>query len=201
MVFLAFVAVATIWYETRYDSVVVWGTWFIFFIDFIYRIFNTNNKWQFIKSNPFIVVAVIPLDAVFQMARVARILHFMRLKVITKYYTKPFIEKIRKQRFSYIIPSIFLVLFISIIPLYLFEPRLDTYLDAFWGGLASLVFFGYSTINPQTTTGTVIITLLTIFGVIMHGVLLSYIFGFIGSLTVVEKWTEKAKQKKKSYFS
>jgi len=196
MVVLAFVSVATIWYQTQYDSFIIWGTWSIFFIDFIFRIYHADNKWQFIKSNPFIVIAVIPLDAIFQMARVARILHFMRLKVITKYYTKPVIEKILQQRFSYIIPVVFLVLFISIIPLYILEPRLDSYFDAFIGGLASLVFFGYSTINPQTTTGTVIITLLTIFGVIMHGVVLSYVFSVIGSL--YEKWSAKLKQKKKN---
>lgn len=196
MVVLAFVAVATIWYQTQYDSFIIWGTWSIFFIDFLFRIYHADNKWQFIKSNPFIVIAVIPLDAIFQMARFARILHFMRLKVITKYYTRPVIKKIRQQRYFYVIPAIFLILFISIIPLYLFEPRLDSYLDAFIGGLASLVFFGYSTINPQTTVGTVIITLLTIFGVIMHGVVLNYLFSLIGSLKIVKKWNEKARQKK-----
>ncbi len=200
MVILAFVAVATIWYQTQYDSVIIWGTWSIFFVDFIIRIYHANNKWQFIKSNPFIVIAVIPLDAIFQMARIARILHFMRLKVITKYYTKPVIKKIQQQRFSYIIPGVFLVLFISIIPLYVLEPRLESYFDAFIGGLASLVFFGYSTIDPQTTTGTVIITLLTIFGVIMHGVVLSYLFSLIGSLKFVENWSEKIKQKKDTFF-
>ncbi len=126
MVVLAFVSVATIWYQTQYDSFIIWGTWFIFFIDFLFRIYHANNKWQFIRSNPFIVIAVIPLDAIFQMARIARILHFMRLKVITKYYTRPVIEKIRKQRFSYMIPVVFLVLFISIIPLYIVEPRLES---------------------------------------------------------------------------
>ncbi|WP_416148541.1 hypothetical protein ACM26V_20040 [Salipaludibacillus sp. HK11] len=193
MVVLAFVSVATIWYQTRYDSVIIWGTWSIFFVDFIFRIYHAENKWDFIKSNPFIVIAVIPLDAIFQMARIARILHFMRLKVITKYYTKPVIEKIRKQRFSYVVPGVFFLVFVSIIPLYFFEPRIDTYFDAFIGGVASLVFFGYSTINPQTTVGTVIITMLTIFGVIMHGVILNYLFNIIGSLNVVQKWLEKAK--------
>ncbi|RKL66904.1 hypothetical protein CR203_13830 [Salipaludibacillus neizhouensis] len=196
MVILAIGAVATIWHQTKYDSVIIWGTWAIFFVDFLYRIYHVENKLQFIKSNPFIIIAIIPLDAIFQMARIARILHFLRLKVITKYYTKPVIEKIRKQHFSDIIPGVFFVLFASIIPLYLLEPGLESYVDAFIGGLASLVFFGYSTIDPQTTVGTVIITLLTIFGVIMHGVILSYLFSIIGSLSVVKKWKEKSKMNK-----
>lgn len=196
MVVLAISAVATIWYQTKYDSVIIWGTWSIFFADFLFRIYHVENKLQFIKSNPFIIIAIIPLDAIFQMARIARILHFIRLKVIMKYYTKPVIEKIRQQRFSHIIPGVFLVLFASIIPLYLVEPRLESYVDAFIGGLASLVFFGYSTINPETAIGTVIITLLTIFGVIMHGVLLSYLFSIIGSFKFIQKWKKRWKEKK-----
>ncbi|WP_218197290.1 hypothetical protein, partial [Pseudomonas sp. 2995-1] len=58
------------------------------------------------------VIAIVPLDAIFQLARIARLLHFMRLKVITQYYTKPLIRKLEKQRFSYIIPAGFLIVFI-----------------------------------------------------------------------------------------
>ncbi|MFD2925049.1 hypothetical protein [Halobacillus naozhouensis] len=71
MVFLATLSVSTIWQQTPYDSFIVWVTWSIFFIDFLYRLFTSEHKWSFIKKNPFIVIAAIPLDALFQFARVA----------------------------------------------------------------------------------------------------------------------------------
>ncbi|MBU9723775.1 MULTISPECIES: hypothetical protein [Bacillaceae] len=195
MFVLAFMAVATIWYATQYDSVIVWGTWAIFFVDFIIRFFTAEKKWHFIRSNPFMLIAIVPLDAVFQLARVARLLHFMRLKVITQYYTKPLIRKLEKQKFSYVIPVGFLIVFICILPLYLLEPGLETYFDAFIGGMLSLVFFGYTAINPQTTIGTVIITLLTIVGVVMHGVVISILFNTITNFPFVKKLLLKIKMK------
>ncbi|MDG5787970.1 hypothetical protein QA612_10765 [Evansella sp. AB-P1] len=197
MFILAFSAVATIWYQTQYNSYIVWGTWAIFFSDFLYRFFNTNQKWQFIKSNPFIVIAIIPLDAVFQLARIARLLHFLRLKAITKYYTKPLIEKLQKQRFTYLIPGCFLLLFISVIPLYIVEPNVTTYLEAFIGGLASLVFFGYSQIAPQTAFGTLIITLLTIYGVILHGLIIKILLSTLLNLKFVQAIRKK---RSKQYY-
>lgn len=195
MFILAFVAVATIWYQTRYDSWIVWGTWAIFFVDFLYRFFTTKKKWEFIRSNPFIVIAIIPLDAIFQLARVARLLHFMRLKVITQYYTKPIINTIYRQKFLYVFPMGILFVFISVVPLYITEPKLTTYYDAFIGGLASLVFFGYSVIHPQTTLGTVIITLLTIVGVVIHGVILRTIISFVFQLAFVQRLIGKKDNK------
>ncbi|MCD8509151.1 MAG: hypothetical protein LRY73_04200 [Bacillus sp. (in: Bacteria)] len=187
MFILAFAAVATIWYQTRYDIWIVWGTWGIFFVDFLYRFFTTKKKWQFIRSNPFIVIAIIPLDAIFQLARVARLLHFMRLKVITQYYTKPLINTIYRQKFLFVFPIGMMFVFISVIPLYILEPKLTTYYDAFLGGLASLVFFGYSVIHPQTTLGTIIITLLTITGVVIHGVILRTILTYLFQLPLIRQ--------------
>ncbi|MBU9714614.1 hypothetical protein [Evansella tamaricis] len=191
MFVLAFVAVATIWYGTQYDSVIVWGTWVIFFLDFLYRFFTTTNKMKFLRSNPFMIIAIIPLDSIFQLARVARLLHFLRLKVITQYYTKPIIKKLEKQRFSYLIPVAFIVVFICVLPLYLLEQSLETYFDAFMGGIASLVFFGYTAIKPQTTLGTIIITLLTILGVIIHGVIISSLLKTMLGFPFVKKYKSK----------
>ena len=201
MFILAFTAVATIWYQTRYDSIIVWGTWAVFFVDFLIRFISSKNKLQFIKSNPFILIAIIPLDAIFQLARVARLLHFMRLKVITKYYAKPLIQKLERQKLLYVLPLPFLFVFIFIIPLYVLEPKLESYYESFIGGLASLVFFGYSTIDPQTTLGTIIITLLTIFGVVMHGVILSFIFTAVTNSTLFQNGIKKFKKRKGIHYN
>lgn len=196
MFLLAFIAVATIWYETKYDQYIVWGTWTVFFIDFLFRFITTNEKWQFLKNNPFIVIAIIPFDAIFQLARVARFLHFLRLKTMAKYYAKPMMNIIENKRMSKVIPLGFIIVFMSIIPLYLLEPNINSYDEAFIGSLASLVYFGYSKVNPQTTIGVAIITLLTILGLMMQGIFISYLFKFIQNLHIAKSLQEKRGGKK-----
>ena len=100
MIALAGLSVATIWKQTGYDSYIVWGTWSIFFIDFLFRLYRSDSKWGFVKKHPFIVIAAIPLDAIFQFARFARILHLLRLKSMTKYYTMPFIRFLKRQHLT-----------------------------------------------------------------------------------------------------
>lgn len=195
MVLLAFAAVATIWYETQYEDAIVWGTWGIFFVDFSYRFYKADKKWDFIKSHPFMVIAIIPLDAIFQFARIARVLHFFRLKVMTKYYTKPAIKLIAKQKLTHIIPAIILLVFICTIPLYLAETeQLENYAEAWLGSIASLVFFGYAYIDPQSTIGTIIVTLLTVSGVIMHTVAIRFIIYWVRDTYLAKKAEKKAKE-------
>ncbi len=191
MVILAICSVATIWYKSSYNDFVIWGTWLIFFSDFVYKLVASKNKWQFIRENPFIIIAVIPLDAIFQLARTARLLHLMRLKVITKYYTKPLINKLKKQRLSFVIPVSIMLVFLSLVPLYHLEPKIDSYWDAFIGGVASLVFFGYTNVMPVSPYGKGIIIFLTVFGVILHGVLISFLLTIILDLRVTKKLKQK----------
>lgn len=179
MVLLAALSVATIWNNSQYDSYIVWITWGIFFVDFVVRFYKSDNKWNFIKSNPFLVIAIIPLDAVFQVARVARILHLLRLKAITKYYTMPFIKFLKRQHLLVVISVTFVVVFLSIIPLYLVESELDSYRDALLNSLMALTFFGRSNFEPATGLGDVIIVMLTIFGVILHGLIISTAFDYV----------------------
>ncbi|MFB4164374.1 hypothetical protein ACE1TI_11205 [Alteribacillus sp. JSM 102045] len=176
MILLAATSVGTLWYDTGVDSYLIWGTWGVFFLDFLYRLFTSRNKWEFIKSNPFIVIAVIPLDALFQMARAARILHLLRLKTITKYYTMPFIRFLKQQNISLIISLSFLMLFIVIIPLYYLEPEINSFIEAFWSGLLSFIFFGRSNFEPSTMVGNIVLVLLSILGVVLYGLVISTIF-------------------------
>ncbi|CAM3922899.1 hypothetical protein [Alkalicoccus chagannorensis] len=193
MVGLAFLAVSTIWYDTQFESEIVWGTWGIFFVDFVIRLFRTKDKWGFIKSNPFIVIAVIPLDAIFQFARIARILHFFRLKVITKYYAKPAIKLLVEQKLIHLIPGLFLTIFISTILLYWAETeRFDMYLEAWVGSVLSLAFFGYAYIEPESTTGTIVITFLTVLGVIFYAAAFRYILSLLYNTKLGRRWMDRA---------
>ncbi|GAE91278.1 hypothetical protein JCM21714_223 [Gracilibacillus boraciitolerans JCM 21714] len=50
-------------------------------IDYMIRIvLSPPRKWEFIKKNPFLLLAVIPFDQFFQVARIVRLLYlFLRI--------------------------------------------------------------------------------------------------------------------------
>ncbi|MBN9655759.1 hypothetical protein J0K78_15910 [Halobacillus sp. GSS1] len=195
MVALAALSVATIWQQTGYNSVIVWTTWSIFFLDFLYRLYRSDSKWGFIKKHPFIVIAAIPLDAIFQFARFARILHLLRLKSITKYYTMPFIRFLKRQHLLTVTGATFILVFLLIIPLNLIENELDSYGDAWLSAILSLTFFGRSGFEPETMAGHTIIVIFTILGVIIHGLVISTTFDYLikSSLfqSIKSKFTDK----------
>ncbi|ELK48927.1 hypothetical protein QRD89_04080 [Halobacillus sp. ACCC02827] len=186
MIALAALSVSTIWQKTGYNSIIIWTTWTIFFVDFLYRLHRSDSKWEFIKKNPFIVIAAIPLDAIFQFARFARILHLLRLKSITKYYTMPFIRFLKRQHLWTVTSITFLLIFLLIIPLTLIENELDSYSDAWVSAILSLTFFGRSGFEPETAAGQVIIVTLTIFGVILHGLIISTLADYIIHSPIVQ---------------
>ncbi|WP_035532523.1 hypothetical protein [Halobacillus kuroshimensis] len=191
MVGLAALSIATIWQQTGYNSVIVWSTWSIFFLDFLYRLITSEKKWEFIKKNPFIVIATVPLDAVFQVARVARILHLLRLKSMTKYYTMPFIRFLKRQHLSGVLGITFLLIFLLIIPLNLYEKELETYADAMQSAILSLTFFGRSGFEPETAAGHTIIVIFTILGVIIHGLIISTAVDYIMQIPFIQNIKQK----------
>ncbi|SDH39974.1 voltage-gated potassium channel [Alteribacillus persepolensis] len=199
MVLLAAASIGTLWYDTGADNYIIWGTWSVFFADFLFRLVTSRSKWAFIKANPFIVIAVIPLDAVFQAARLARILHLVRLKTITKYYTMPFIRFLKQQNVAVVLSLSFVLLFLFIIPLHYKEPAIESFLEAFWSGLLSFLFFGRSNFEPVTLVGHILLVVLSIFGVIVYGLVLSIVADNIYHSKYVQKylqiWKKHSKRK------
>jgi voltage-gated potassium channel len=191
MVGLAALSVATIWKKTGYDSYIIWGTWSIFFLDFLYRLYKSESKWGFIKKHPFIVIAAIPLDAVFQFARFARIIHLLRLKSITKYYTMPFIRFLKRQHLLAVTGVTFILVFLLIIPLNLLENELDSYSDAWLSAVLSLTFFGRSGFEPETAAGHTILVIFTILGVIIHGLIISTAFDYLWQSSFIKSFKSK----------
>ncbi len=191
MVGLASLSVATLWKKTGYDSYIIWGTWSIFFLDFLYRLYKSESKWGFIKKHPFIVIAAIPLDAVFQFARFARIIHLLRLKSITKYYTMPFIRFLKKQHLLTVTGVTFILVFLLIIPLNLLETELDSYSDAWLSAILSLTFFGRAGFEPETAAGHTILVTFTILGVIIHGLIISTAFDYLWQSSFIKSFKNK----------
>src|SRR5699024_8814443 len=92
MITFVLLTIFTLWIVSAYNTTIKWILSGVFFVYFIMRLLIAKNKWQFIKSNPFLLIAIIPFDQFFQMARIVRLLYFYRIKTIAKYYITPYIK-------------------------------------------------------------------------------------------------------------
>jgi voltage-gated potassium channel len=66
---LAIISVSMIWIDS--DSLYFLDrlVWFIFLIDISLRFTRSEYKWGYIKKHPLDLIAIIPFDAIFQLAR------------------------------------------------------------------------------------------------------------------------------------
>ncbi|HSI67979.1 MAG TPA: two pore domain potassium channel family protein, partial [Planococcus sp. (in: firmicutes)] len=63
--------------------------WMIFVIDYTNQFVRAKNKWAYIKSHPFELIALIPLNEIFRAARFVRIFRLIRLLGIASRFFKP----------------------------------------------------------------------------------------------------------------
>jgi len=56
----------------------------IFAVDYFYRLARAQNKWQFFKNNIFDLIAIMPFDKAFRIARLARLTRLARLSRSTR---------------------------------------------------------------------------------------------------------------------
>jgi voltage-gated potassium channel len=175
------IAVGTIWYESEINFYILWFTWFIFLIDYLVCLVMSDKKWDFIKKNPFDLIALIPLDAFFQIAKFAKLYRLIRLKTIAKKYSNPLIAFMEGKQMKYIIPISFFIMVISTIPFYFFEPLVDNFKDAFIWSVGSFLIFGYKDLSPETEIGRVVVVSLTILGISIHTILMGLIINILKS--------------------
>ncbi|WFT75796.1 hypothetical protein [Halobacillus naozhouensis] len=90
----------------------------------------------------------------------------------------------------------FLFILLLIIPLTLIEDKLTSYTEAFIYTLTALIFFGRAGFEPESIVGHVIIVIVTVIGVIIHGLILSKAIDYVTHLPVVRKLKNHYRNKK-----
>lgn len=184
-------SVGTIWYEWPWQASIIWGTWSVFFVDYVVRLWYAKDKWLFIRSNPFDLVALIPLDALYQSAKLARLFRVMRLKTMTKRFSNPLISTMKNTKRRTLVSSSLLLVFVSTLPFYYYEPIVKSYPEAFTWSIGTLFLFGNQDVDPASFIGKATAVILTILGVCIHALLVT-------TLTNVTQIFVKKKQKRKA---
>jgi voltage-gated potassium channel len=176
MVLLVMLTVITIWTEDTYNSTINWIVWIVFVIDYFIRLFTYKEKWNFIKQNPFLLIAIIPFDQFFQVARLVRVIYLFRIKTITKYYFTPYMEKLTYQSMTLILSILLFFLMAESVVIWNLESSILTYYDAVYVIFGHLLFFGYQIYvieNPITIWA---LTFTSILGIIIQGLALQWAF-------------------------
>jgi voltage-gated potassium channel len=176
MVILVIVTIVTLWNDNPYYSTINWAVWFIFFIDFFVRLLRSDKKWEFLRKNPLLVIAIIPFDQFFQIARIVRVIYLFRIKTITKYYIQPFVEKLSYQSKAIIFLILFGVLTVESVLIYFVEDNANSLWQSFYYVFGHLMFFGHELFIVENTVTIWFLSVTSIIGIALHGLAIQWLF-------------------------
>lgn len=176
MILLVMVTIVTIWTDNPYNSTINWLVWLVFVIDFFVRFLATKEKWNFIKQNPFLVIAIIPFDQFFQIARIVRLVHLFRLKAITKYYIVPHAKKLTAKTIMTIISLFLVLLVVESVVIWNLEHTVHTYIDAIYVIVGHLFFLGHQHFQISNPISIGALTITSITGIVIQGLALQWAF-------------------------
>jgi voltage-gated potassium channel len=158
------------------------------------RLTAAKDRKAWLKKNYFDLIAVIPLDAIFQLARFVRLFRIVRLLLISRRFLSPFFSILRTNGLDKVIAVTFISLLFSAIPIRIFEPTIETYMDAVWWTIVTTTTVGYGDISPETLIGRVIAVYLMIVGIGLVGM----ITGSIATYFITEEEKDDTKEYIKS---
>jgi voltage-gated potassium channel len=172
----------------------------IFAIDYFYRFAKAKAKWQFVKNNIFDLIAIMPFDKAFRIARLARLVRLVRMARFTKLirlfafarrFGNTFAGVLRTNGLIYMIIITFSIIFFGAFGILAFEPGMENFGDALWWSLVTTTTVGYGDISPESTGGRILAGILMLVGI-----------GFLGMVTaslatffVNRLWNSQEKEK------
>ncbi|MBP3950393.1 transporter [Bacillus sp. YZJH907-2] len=194
MILFVMITLFTLWTDHGMNPMVNFFVWIVFFIDFMVRFILSKEKWIFVKRNPFLVIAIIPFDQFFQIARIVRLIYFFRLKTITKYYVQPFVDKMTFRTKLLMLFTLLWFLAGEAYLLYIIEEHIESYFHSIRIVTQQLLFFGQRATEVQSNLSVWLFVVTTIIGVLLHGIALQWVF------VQGERWWQQRKQNQKTDF-
>ncbi len=147
----------------------------ILFVEYVYRLYKSDNRKKFLRENIFELIAIIPFDffllRFFRFVRIIRLLKVARvvllfskdLKFVFKFLKRTYLDKI------FIIVFIFVAL--TSFLLYEFDSGFTSLFSSFWYVIVTLTTVGYGDFIPTSFGGKIIGSVLLIFGVFCFSIL------------------------------
>jgi voltage-gated potassium channel len=171
MFILALISVSFIWIENNSLQYIDITIWLIFVADVLIRFLKSKNKLDYVKKNPFDIIAIIPFDSIFRLARLARLFRLIKAIAIAAHFAKPFFDILKTNGLHKVISFTLILIFVSSIPIHFFETSIETYQDALWWSIVTATTVGYGDLSPETGIGRVIAIILMMFGIGLIGMI------------------------------
>ena len=154
----------------------------VFLLNFFVGLYNTENKWKYLKWGWIDLISSIPNIDIFRYGRILRLIRLLRIlrafrstKVLAKYIFR------KKAHGAFTTASIFatLILIFSSIAILQAETtangNIKTAEDALWWAFTTITTVGYGDKFPVTTEGRIIGVILMTAGVGLFGVFTGFI--------------------------
>lgn len=185
---------------------------FIFFIDFLHRLFTAKSKWEYMRWGWIDLISSIPMNF-FLAGRLFRIFQLIRvLRAIRsiKYLSHYFLRNKIKSAFTSAAILAFLTIVFSAIGILQVErdapgAKIVNAEDALWWAYVTITTVGYGDLYPVTTEGRMIAAVLMTVGVGLFGTFTAYVASWFVAKKVeeeveeeLEKQTEKNGVQKES---
>ena len=159
-------------------TIYIFVIWMVFVIDYSIRFFNSENKWTFIKTHPFELIAIIPLDALFRAAWFARIFRLLRLLGIGSRLMRPVYRIFKTNGLDKLLIFSLVLLFLIPIPVVFIEPEINTIADGLWWAIVTMTTVGYGDFTPTTGLGRLLAVVLMVAGIGIIGIFTSAIITY-----------------------
>lgn len=164
--------------EKNSFSLYIFIIWSLFVVDYSTRLLNAEDKWAFIKSHPFELIAIIPLDALFRAAWFARIFRLLRLLGIGSRFLKPVYRIFKTNGLDKILIFSLIMVFLIPIPVVFVEPEINTIADGLWWAIVTMTTVGYGDFSPATGLGRLLAVVLMLTGLGIIGIFTSAVTSY-----------------------
>ncbi|EEA6131459.1 two pore domain potassium channel family protein, partial [Listeria monocytogenes] len=167
------------------------------------------KKLRYIREHLIELIALIPFDSMFRVFRGLRLLRLIRLSSVGSRYFTPIYSFLKEKNLHKVFIALLILLLIVPIPIFMLEPKINSYPDAFWWTIVTVTTVGYGDLSPVTLYGRCIAGILMIIGISIIGVVTSVISTlFISSekdiskiIADVEKLSDEDKNKLRRYLN
>lgn len=162
---LGFISVCLLFldqYDTSYLRNIIL---LIFYIFVSSEFIKAKNKWKYIRTHPLEIIALIPMEGIFQGLMIIRV---CRLVVVIKFFQKLFPSMsailVKNGLYRVFIFTI-VVIMLSAIPISYFEEGINSIAEGVWWAIVTTTTVGYGDIAPVTTGGRIVAVILMLTGI------------------------------------
>ena len=145
---------------------------FIFWIEFIVSLKNSDDKKKFMKNNYLSIFGMLPFNSVFLRAlRFVKLAHLIKIFLLLRDNEKSFERFLKKTYLDKIILISIIFIVIVTILVWVFDSNITDFRSAIWYIFASMTSTGYGDIVPVTVTGRFIGIITMVGGIILFSII------------------------------